>query len=42
LQPTAHDETDEQLLPIFMEEAADLLPRIGGILRQWRGGAGRS
>ncbi len=33
----AHDELDEQLLPIFLEEAADLLPRIGGILRQWRG-----
>jgi len=33
----AHDELDEQLLPIFLEEAAELLPRIGGILRQWRG-----
>ena len=33
----AHDELDEQLLPIFLEEAAELLPRIGGVLRQWRG-----
>lgn len=32
----AHDELDEQLLPIFLEEAADLLPRIGSGLRQWR------
>ena len=33
----AHDELDEQLLPIFLEEASELLPRIGSILRQWRG-----
>jgi chemosensory pili system protein ChpA (sensor histidine kinase/response regulator) len=33
---TAHDELDEQLLPIFLEEAAELLPRVGGVLRQWR------
>ncbi len=33
----AHDELDEQLLPIFLEEAAELLPRIGEVLRQWRG-----
>jgi chemosensory pili system protein ChpA (sensor histidine kinase/response regulator) len=33
----AHDEIDEQLLPIFLEEAAELLPRIGSGLRQWRG-----
>jgi chemosensory pili system protein ChpA (sensor histidine kinase/response regulator) len=32
----AHDELDEQLLPIFLEEAAELLPRIGAVLRQWR------
>ncbi len=32
----AHDELDEQLLPIFLEEAAELLPRIGSGLRQWR------
>lgn len=30
------DEIDEQLLPIFLEEAAELLPRIGEILRAWR------
>jgi len=35
--PVAHDELDEQLLPIFLEEASELLPRIGGVLRQWRG-----
>jgi chemosensory pili system protein ChpA (sensor histidine kinase/response regulator) len=34
--PPAHDELDEQLLPIFLEEAAELLPRIGSGLRQWR------
>jgi chemosensory pili system protein ChpA (sensor histidine kinase/response regulator) len=34
--PEAHDELDDQLLPIFLEEAAELLPRIGSILRQWR------
>ena len=32
----AHDELDEQLLPVFLEEAAELLPRIGSVLRQWR------
>jgi len=32
----AHDELDDQLLPIFLEEAAELLPQVGGILRQWR------
>jgi chemosensory pili system protein ChpA (sensor histidine kinase/response regulator) len=35
--PPARDEIDEQLLPLFLEEAAELLPRIGGCLRQWRG-----
>jgi chemosensory pili system protein ChpA (sensor histidine kinase/response regulator) len=34
--PPAQDELDEQLLPIFLEEAAELLPRIGEALRNWR------
>ncbi|MDY0974305.1 Hpt domain-containing protein [Massilia sp. CFBP9012] len=29
------DEIDPDLLPVFLEEAADLLPRIGHDLRQW-------
>lgn len=29
-------ELDEDLLPIFIEEATDLLPRIGGNLRAWQ------
>ncbi|OYY95084.1 MAG: hypothetical protein B7Y41_05920 [Hydrogenophilales bacterium 28-61-23] len=33
----AHDELDEELLPIFLEEATELLPKIGAVLRQWRG-----
>ncbi len=41
-QPTAHvergvhDEVDEQLLPIFLEEAHELYPQIGSTLRAWR------
>ncbi len=31
-----HDEVDEQLLPIFLEEAHELYPQIGSILRAWR------
>ncbi|GAB1234492.1 Hpt domain-containing protein [Ferrigenium sp. UT5] len=31
-----HDEVDEQLLPIFLEEAHDLYPQIGSTLRAWR------
>ena len=31
-----HDEVDEQLLPIFLEEAHELYPQIGGTLRAWR------
>lgn len=34
--PPAQDELDEQLLPIFLEEADELLPRIGAALRDWR------
>lgn len=30
------DEIDPDLLPVFLEEAADLLPRIGHDLRQWQ------
>ncbi len=30
------DDLDPQLLPIFLDEAAELLPRIGATLRQWR------
>ncbi|GAB4117457.1 MAG: hypothetical protein Fur0026_05700 [Sideroxydans sp.] len=43
VEPTApqqprhvHDEVDEQLLPIFLEEAHDLYPQIGSTLRAWR------
>ena len=34
--PEARDELDEQLLPIFLEEADELMPRIGEGLRTWR------
>ncbi len=34
--PPAVDELDPELLPIFLEEAAELLPRIGESLRAWR------
>jgi chemosensory pili system protein ChpA (sensor histidine kinase/response regulator) len=30
------DDLDEQLLPIFMEEAGELFPQIGSQLRDWR------
>ena len=33
---TVHDEIDEQLLPIFLEEAHELYPQIGTTLRAWR------
>ncbi len=32
----AVDELDEQLLPVFLEEAHELMPRIGEALRAWR------
>ncbi len=35
-QAILHDEVDEQLLPVFLEEADDLLPRIGDCLRVLR------
>lgn len=31
-----HDEVDDQLLPIFLEEAHELYPQIGATLRAWR------
>ena len=34
--PLPPDDLDPQLLPIFLDEAAELLPRIGTTLRQWR------
>jgi chemosensory pili system protein ChpA (sensor histidine kinase/response regulator) len=35
-EPVFVDELDPDLLPVFMEEAADLLPQIGNGLRQWQ------
>ncbi|MFC5461240.1 Hpt domain-containing protein [Massilia niabensis] len=35
-EPVPHDELDPDLLPVFLEEAADLLPQIGNALRQWQ------
>ncbi len=34
------DDLDRQLLPIFLEEAATLLPQIGASLRAWRAAPG--
>jgi chemosensory pili system protein ChpA (sensor histidine kinase/response regulator) len=31
-----HDDIDEQLLPVFLEEAQELVPGIGGDLRDWK------
>ncbi|HZQ72452.1 MAG TPA: Hpt domain-containing protein [Burkholderiales bacterium] len=31
-----HDDIDEQLLPIFLEEAQALLPQIGSDMRDWK------
>ena len=31
-----HDDIDEQLLPIFLEEALELLPQIGSDIRDWK------
>ncbi|HVO88698.1 MAG TPA: Hpt domain-containing protein [Casimicrobiaceae bacterium] len=33
---TLHDEVDENVLPIFLEEAAELFPQAGEQLRSWR------
>jgi chemosensory pili system protein ChpA (sensor histidine kinase/response regulator) len=35
-KPQTRDEVDEQLLPIFLEEADELFPKIGAGLRAWR------
>ncbi len=35
-EPVFVDDLDADLLPVFMEEAADLLPQIGNGLRQWQ------
>jgi len=34
--PVFTDELDPDLLPVFLEEGADLFPRIGNGLRQWQ------
>ncbi len=34
------DELDAQLLPLFLEEAAEIVPAVGESLRKWRGIAG--
>ncbi|HEX5343283.1 MAG TPA: Hpt domain-containing protein, partial [Duganella sp.] len=31
-----HDELDDDLLPVFLEEGADLLPQVGEALRAWQ------
>jgi chemosensory pili system protein ChpA (sensor histidine kinase/response regulator) len=31
-----HDDLDEQLLPVFLEEAQELVPAIGADLRDWK------
>lgn len=33
---TVHDDLDEQLLPIFLEEADELYPQISNEMRSWR------
>jgi chemosensory pili system protein ChpA (sensor histidine kinase/response regulator) len=33
---SVRDELDAQLLPVFLEEAHELFPRAGGLLRDWR------
>jgi len=35
VQPGIHDEIDEQLLPIFLEEAGDLINELHTTLRDW-------
>ena len=35
-QRRLEDEIDQQLLPIFLEEAGELVPHIGELLRTWR------
>ena len=38
---SVRDEVDEQVLPIFLEEAAELFPRAGEQLRAWRQNPGQ-
>jgi chemosensory pili system protein ChpA (sensor histidine kinase/response regulator) len=35
-EPQVRDDIDDQLLPVFLEEADDLCPKIGAGLRAWR------
>ncbi len=35
-KPQVNDDVDEQLLPVFLEEADDLCPKISDALRAWR------
>ncbi|HTN93177.1 MAG TPA: Hpt domain-containing protein [Gallionella sp.] len=35
-KPRVFDDVDEQLLPVFLEEAEDLCPKISETLRAWR------
>jgi chemosensory pili system protein ChpA (sensor histidine kinase/response regulator) len=35
-----HDDIDAQLLPIFLEEALELLPQIGSDIRDWKANPG--
>lgn len=41
-RPVVSDDLDEQLLPVFLEEADELCPRIGESLRAWREEPGES
>jgi len=36
-QRRLEDDIDPQLLPVFMDEAAELAPQVGELLRAWRG-----
>ncbi|MYM83164.1 response regulator [Duganella sp. FT50W] len=36
MPPVFHDELDPDLLPVFLEEGADLLPQVGEALRAWQ------
>ena len=35
-QHAAQDDVDEHLLPVFLEEADDIFPHVGGNMRAWR------
>ncbi|WP_426189278.1 Hpt domain-containing protein [Massilia sp. DWR3-1-1] len=36
LETAISDDLDADLLPVFLEEAVDLLPTVGALLRQWQ------